>query len=69
MASLRVAIFRSTIIKIFTTVALIKVLDNFIGVTDTAENLVVRGIKTLIPGIPDWAATGIAKTLMMILPI
>ncbi|MBO2535298.1 hypothetical protein [Rummeliibacillus suwonensis] len=55
--------------KVLTTVALIKVLDNFIGVTDTAENLVVRGIKTLIPGIPDWAATGIAKTLMMILPI
>ncbi|WP_025727694.1 hypothetical protein [Heyndrickxia ginsengihumi] len=55
--------------KTITKVALVKVLDNFVGISDTAENLVKRGIKTLIPGIPDWAASGIAKTLMMVLPI
>ncbi|MGE6375738.1 hypothetical protein [Peribacillus muralis] len=55
--------------KIITTVALVKVLNNFIGVTDTVENLVVRGIQTLVPGMPDWVASGIAKTLMMVLPI
>ncbi|MFF5401155.1 hypothetical protein ACFY5J_28580 [Peribacillus butanolivorans] len=54
---------------VITTVALVKVLNNFIGVTDTVENLVVRGIQTLVPGMPDWLASGIAKTLMMVLPI
>ncbi|KQU12637.1 hypothetical protein ASG65_28010 [Bacillus sp. Leaf13] len=54
---------------VITTVALVKVLNNFIGVTDTVENLVVRGIQTLVPGMPDWVASGIAKTLMMVLPI
>ena len=55
--------------KVLTTVALVKVLNNFIGVTDTVENLLVTGILTLIPAMPEWAASGIAKTLMMILPI
>lgn len=55
--------------KAITTVALVKVLNNFIGVTDTVENLVVRGILTLVPGMPEWVASGIAKTLMMVLPI
>lgn len=34
-----------------------------------AENLVKRGIKTLVPSMPDWLASGLAKTLMMVLPI
>ncbi|WMX58533.1 hypothetical protein [Peribacillus sp. R9-11] len=32
---------------VITTVALVKVLNNFIGVTDTVENLVVRGIQNI----------------------
>ena len=48
---------------------LVKVLNNFIGVTDTVEGFLIKGILTLIPGMPEWIASGIAKTLMMILPI
>ncbi|MGG4039029.1 hypothetical protein [Heyndrickxia ginsengihumi] len=44
-------------------------MDNFVGISDTAENLDKRGTNTFVHGIPDWAATGITKTLMMIPPI
>lgn len=40
-----------------------------IGVTGTVEGFLIKGTLTLIPSMPEWIASGIAKTLMMILPI
>ncbi|MFP9129979.1 hypothetical protein [Niallia sp. BSM11] len=53
-------------IKVF---LLIKVTNNFIGVTDTIENKAYRGINTLyLVCLIGWQ-TEIAKTLTMVIPI
>ncbi|MEK4668961.1 hypothetical protein ABER68_04780 [Paenibacillus alvei] len=47
-------------IKVF---LLIKVTNNFIGVTDTIENKAYRGINTLVSSMPNWVANGNCKNV------